>query len=84
MTLDDRLEDYANFKVWESKQDWKDDYDRNGNIANSRKQATQAILSDLLEIIEEDEPQTPRRHVNEMVRNRLRQELREKVKKYCE
>lgn len=46
--------------------------------------AKEAILSDLLEIIEEDEPQTPRRHVNEMVRNRLRQELREKVKKYCE
>ena len=48
------------------------------------KTAKQAILSDLLELIEDEAVRVP---ANDMaiaiIRNLLRQELREKVKEYC-
>lgn len=53
-------------------------------------QAKEAILSDLLEIIGEDENSmveeqyaSPQPTVDEHYRNQLRQELRDKVKEYC-
>lgn len=51
-----------------------------------RDEAKQAILSDLLKIIGEDEAEV---ECGEQIpsawhKNKLRQELREKVRKYCE
>ena len=73
MTLDDRLLKPAGWQY--------DDY----------KTAKQAILSDLLEIIGEDENSmveeqyaSPQPTVDEHYRNRLRQELRDKVKEYTQ
>lgn len=77
MTLDDRLD-----KVWNDA--------RNDPLEEAYgftiKEATQAILSDLLEIIEEDENPKGTRMVGvpSVQRDQLRQELRERVKKYCE
>lgn len=76
MTLDDRLD-----KVWNDA----------GNdpleeaYGFTIKEATQAILSDLLEIIGEDEPVkgNPFDKSFYTTRNQIRQELREKVKEYC-
>lgn len=54
------LDDYANFKVWESQQSWKDDYDRDGNIANSRNRALAQIAAAIeAEIIGKNEPRPP-------------------------
>ena len=75
MTLDDRLDLIPG--------DWRIYFE-------PTKEAKQAILSDLLEIIGEDENSmveeqyaSPQPTVDEHYRNRLRQELREKVKEYC-
>lgn len=55
------------------------------------KEAKKAILTDLLEIINEDENSqveeqhaSPQPTIDEHYRNQLRQELRDKVRKYCE
>ncbi len=79
MTLDDRLD-----KVWNDA--------RNDPLEEAYgftiKEATQAILSDLLEIIGEDEriiDSTSDIHAYFITaKHQLRQELRERVKKYCE
>lgn len=47
--LNEILDSYANFKVWESQQEWKPDYDREANIANSRNRAHKAIQRLILE-----------------------------------
>ena len=79
MTLDDRLTNY-----------YRETVRVDGNTPNSRQRATQAILSDLLEIIGEDEEITitdpDTNGFGKVVGhpyNDLRQELRDKVKEYC-
>lgn len=47
--LDEILESYANFKLWESKQEWKEGYDRAANIANSRNRSKSAIAAMIAE-----------------------------------
>lgn len=42
--LTEILEDYANFKVWESQHEWMPDYDRKANLANSRNRGITALL----------------------------------------
>ena len=63
-------------------------------VEEMRAQAKQAILSDLLELIGEDDievrgttqnPDNPKHWTRKTAnRNQLRQELRDKVKEYCE
>ena len=76
MTLDDRLLTYGGYC---SQQIEATDGDK------QFFEAKQAILSDLLELIEDEAVRVP---ANDMaiaiIRNQIRQELREKVKKYCE
>lgn len=43
--IDNALEDYANFKLWESRQDWKDDFDRKGNLANEKQMHVDKLLA---------------------------------------
>lgn len=82
MTLDDRLD-----QVWN---DAKNDPLEEA-YGFTIKEVRLAILSDLLEIIGEDENSqveeqyaSPQPTVDEHYRNKLRQELREGVRKYCE
>jgi len=85
MTLDDRLKDMAHPTR-------EITTDKHRTIA--RNQAKEAILSDLLELIGEDDievrgttqnPDNPKHWTRKTAnRNQLRQELRDKVKEYCE
>jgi hypothetical protein len=43
--IDTALLDFNNFLVWESQQDWQDDYDRKANRKNSQDRAKAAILA---------------------------------------
>lgn len=43
--IEDALEDYANFKLWESRQDWKDDFDRKDNLAHEKKMHVDKLLA---------------------------------------
>lgn len=95
MTLDDRLEHYQDEniknvnKLMASKTpDWA------GTYEEEKKNLKQAILSDLLQIIGEDESVSLEQEAidhefdldarGKEANNKYRQELRKKVKKYCE
>jgi hypothetical protein len=74
MTLDDRLADFSVAK----------DYPALA-YEETKKVHKLAILSDLNNILEDNEvPVTPNEMALEIIRNQLRQELRERVRKYCE
>lgn len=81
MSIDERLEDYF----------FPEDVARNDSNDGNIQYAKQTIYKDLMELIGEDENSmveeqyaSPQPTVDEHYRNQLRQELREKVKKYCE
>ncbi len=83
MTLDDRLTKAKGIILSPDDGSWR--------YMTDTTQDKLAILSDLLEIIGEDENSqveeqyaSPQPTVDEHYRNKLRQELREGVRKYCE
>lgn len=93
MSLDDRLIGTVTSKIYEIESDAK--LWQSTIILQLTKTSKQAILTDLLEIIGEDEPCRTGTSMDcdsshylgncdHVPRNELRQELRDKVRKYCE